>query len=62
MAFRRLLENIVTGKNRESCALLAVSPAGRHPLTPFVVGKEGNSDDEDSENAEEYLHNLFRIA
>ena len=41
---------------------MAVSPAGRHPLTPFVVGKEGNSDDEDSENAEEYLHNLFRIA
>ncbi len=33
-----------------------------HPLTPFVVGDEGNGDDEDGENAEENLHDAFRIA
>jgi hypothetical protein len=42
--------------------LLAVAAAVGHPLTPFVVGKEGGGDNEDGENAEEDFHGAFRIA
>ena len=42
--------------------LLAVAAACSHPLTPFIVGDEGGGYYKNSENAEEYLHGLFRIA
>jgi hypothetical protein len=42
--------------------LLAVAAAGGDPLTPFVVGEEGGGNDQQGENAEENLHDLFRIA
>jgi hypothetical protein len=42
--------------------LLAIAAARSHPLTPFVVGDEGGGNDKNSENAEEYLHGIFRIA
>jgi len=31
-------------------------------LAPFVVGKEGGGDEEDSEDAEEDFHGVYRIA
>jgi hypothetical protein len=42
--------------------LLAVAATSGHPSTPFVISEEGGDDDENGENAEEYLHVAFRIA
>ncbi len=42
--------------------LLAIAAARSHPLTPFVVGDKGGGNEKNSENAEEYLHGIFRIA
>lgn len=33
-----------------------------YPLTPFVVGVERGSDDEDGKNTEDDFHGHFRIA
>jgi hypothetical protein len=36
--------------------LLPVATAGCHPLAPFVVSENGGGDENESENAEEDLH------
>ena len=41
---------------------MPVAAADGHPLAPFVVGKQGGSDEEDGEDTEEDLHGVFRIA
>jgi hypothetical protein len=70
------LRLIVSNEFQESCGLLVVSalvgrgsrslvfarPVIGHPLAPFVVGKEGGGDEEDSEDAEEDFHGVYRIA
>jgi hypothetical protein len=63
IAVRRLPLNDCTVPNSENfIVLLAIAAADSHPLTPFIVGDERDSDDEDGENAKENLHDAFRIA
>ena len=50
------------GLTRKAGGLLAVAAAGGHPLAPFVVSEKTGGDGEDSEDAEEDLHGVFRIA
>jgi hypothetical protein len=53
------LAAIVKAGNREKLLgnkLLAVATAGGHPATPFVVGEDGEGDEDEGENAEEDFH------
>ena len=54
------LADIVTGGKRKNCAgtseLLPVAAAGGHPAMPFVVGEDGEGDEDEGENAEENFH------
>jgi hypothetical protein len=47
---------------RKAGGLLAVAAAGSHPLAPFVVSEKTGGDGEESEDAEDDLHVVFRIA
>jgi hypothetical protein len=50
------------GLTRKAGGLLAVATAGSHPLAPFVVSEKTGGNGEDSEDAEEDIHDVFRIA
>jgi hypothetical protein len=53
------LAAIVKAGNREKLLgnkLLTVATAGGHPATPFVVGEDGEGDEDEGEEAEEDFH------